>query len=632
MKLNMKPTAWIKTLAASASVFTMITSPVAMGAQQEASQKQMMNQFLKESGVLTKNQTVGEYWSKVRHVYPQDLRAQMDTWVSRNRNQMMPKIEASTFKGADGKDQVRLLVTKDKQSLTLTFIGDDDKFAQANGVVYSKNDFIKYQNLAAKFAKNDPVSKKALKTGQQRGIGKNFMLSPKEFYKLTARQKAEYLVRMRMAMEAADRVHKAFGTKQTASNDFETKYQWALELILGAQAEAAGLSGRQCIIAGYVSVYGDKSCGGSSAGRQDLAKQVANSPGSCSGGQTKCNPLVYGFNTSGKAFCVPPAKVLQATETCNALSPLSTEPRQLAADKKRIIESYLKYLSGKDISVKLNDEGKIEEKDYAQEIKDYIASMQQFVGSAAENCDSGELAKAAKSMKDQAEACANLRIRAISLDSFAVAPTPGPLPPLPPPEGNGKDCDVEVAGSYRSDDGKSCVCPPGTKKGKQEVPVAPQPTSDKGVATLDLTSDRSNTVVACVVADDEMITDVELPDNKVVKTLPEKETCGFWCKNSSWIIPVGILALLGGGAWWLLSSKSKANNSTPTYVPPVAPPGTLPPTTVTPPVTAPDPAPCVSPNVMVAGVCTAPVITGPPTAPSSEGGTDVYTPVTGGTR
>ncbi|MNK08043.1 hypothetical protein D3C87_259670 [compost metagenome] len=613
MKLNLKPKAWIKSLAAGLSVLSMCITPLAHGAQ-AVNQKQLINQYLKNVGLTTKKMTVGEYWAKVRHVYPLEMRGKVDHWVARNRHQAMPKVEASSFKGSDGKEQVRVNLIRDGKVVTLTFIGDDDKFAKFNNVTFSKKELLSGKGLIAKVESQDPAIAKLKKNAsKQPTLGKNVILNLKEYAKLTNRQKAEYHMRLRLAMNAAQRVQDAFyGAKKTSSNDFETKYQWALELLFGAQAHAQSLVGAKCVIAGFVSVYGEnRKCGGNRQGEADLKRQAETMGASCSGKDTPCNPLVYGFNASGGSYCVPPKNILYATNYCNQESKLrSGDPALEAQDKKRIIETFLKKKHGKDMKVELNEEGKIEDTKYTQEIKDYLGSLQTLIDEAGQLCDTAPLKDIKKKLKDQDSACEELRIRAISLQQFAVTPTPAPVP-LPPPVG--RDCDAEMTGSVATEDGTGCVCPDGMGRQEVDIPAAPQPTG-AGRVTQGESSRPVCGPIGGYIGDDY----AELPAEKTVPEKKEKDSdWGPW----PWIIGI---AAVGGIAWWLISKsnskeKDKVNNN---YVPPVAPPGTLPPTTPEPPPVAPPPtAPCEPPNMLVGSVCTQPEIVGPPAAPPTEGGT-----------
>lgn len=596
MRWKFKTKSLMKSVAAGASVFTMCLSPVAQGAAAQ-DQRKLINQYVKETGLTTKKMTVGEFYRMVRHVYPPKLQKQMDQWVALNRNQMMPAVEASSFKDANGKEQVRLTLTHAGQTSTLTFTGDEENPLKVNGVNFTRKELMNYNKfnaLAGKMAKLDPVVAKSLKTGQQKPLGKNFVLTYKEFTRLTARQKAEYFVRLRKAADAAQQVYsKIYGVQ--ALNEVNSKYEWAFNFLFGEEAFAASnLAGKPCIVAGYLSVYGENgSCGGSKSGAEDLQRKMGTANAVCGGNAVSCNPMVYGFAAGGAPHCVSRAEVKYATRACNQKSPLRrNDPRAEGEDKKRIIESYLKKVKGQDINLVLNEEGKISQEQYDQ-ISAYLGDLQNFINQAIGECDVAPLKNIQKYREDQVSACNEIKTRAFSLQSFVVAPEPpGPLP-------NPNDCDSQKPGSVPGPDNKGCVCPEGTKEGEM---------------------DEGNPRPSCLVI--ETGGEGDLAGGKT-DPVPAEDSCGFWCRNKNWIIPVGVGLLALGAFWWLFSkNKSKSDNNN-QYIPPAPAPEPEPTatTTVTPaPVDPPPTAPCPAPNQLVNNVCV-PVVVVPPPTPESEGGT-----------
>lgn len=584
-----KPSSLLKNLAAGISVVTMCIAPVAEGAA-ASNQKKLINQYLKETGLTTKKMTVGEYWRMVRHVYPDHLQSQMDQWVALNRNQMMPSIEASTFKDSNGNEQVRLTLTKDGQTMNLNFTGDEENPLKVNGVPVQKKELLNYNSfnaLAGKLAKQDPMINKSLKTGKQKPLGNDFVLSYKEYVKLSARQKAEYMIRMRRAMEAAQRVYTAIYGAQ-AMNEFNSsnKYEFVLNFLFGEEAQAAGLTGKNCIVAGYLSVYGENgSCGGNKQGADDLKRKMAASGASCASNGVACNPMVYGFNSSGQAFCVSRADVKYATRTCNSMSPLNGgDEKSTALNKKRIIESYLKS-KGQNIDLQLNDENKIPEEQYKQ-IATYLTDLKAYISSAIGACDTAPLKDIQKQREDQVNACQEIKDRAFELQAFAVNPTPPT--PLPNPDPGVNNCTDQGRGQAGPDG--QCKCPEGQKEGEGGI---------------------------CMIV--ETGGGGDLPGGKEVTK--KEDSCGFWCRNKNWIIPVGVGLLALGAFWWLFKKDSKAKSTDPVYVPPAPVPEPTATATATPPVVEPPPpAPCPAPNTLVNGVCVPPVVVPPPTT-TTEGGT-----------
>lgn len=598
MSWKFKPVSLLKSFATGLSVVTMCIAPVAQGAAKATDNKKRINQYLKETGLTTKKMTVGEYWRMVRHVYPSKLQKQMDQWVALNHKEMMPSIEATSFKDANGKEQVRLTLTKDGQSGTLTFTGDEDTPLKVNGVPFSKNELSKYNNfsnVAAKYINSDKATKKNMSTGQLPALGKDFALTYQEYKRLTLNQKAEYHIRLRRAMDSAQKVYEyMYGV--TAANELNSAYEWVFQAIIGSEAQAqkkkknlrskVELAGSSCIVAGYVSVYGENgSCGGDKAGKIDLTRQMSVTHASCSGGGVGCNPIVYGFK-DGNTICVPKKEVRFATSYCNKQSPLDL------ADKKRIVESWIKKETGKDIDLKINGEGKIPDEQRRQkEVEAYFAALQTYVNKANFVCDNDpNLQKIREKYpnvnEDQGSACIEIKDRAFSLQGFITTPEPAPTNP-----DQFKTCPDKKPGSQPGKKPDECICPEGMEdKGTECVAIIP------------------------------IVTGGEIPGGK--EPVIAEDSCGFWCRNKNWIIPVGIIGVGAGLLWWLLSKDSKAKTQDPVYVPPapVPDPGTNTQPVTPPPVDPPPPAPpaCPDGHTNVNGICIPPVVVEPPV--SNEGG------------
>ncbi len=584
MRWNFKLSSYVKVVASSLSALTMCLTPIAQGAE-AANQRQKINDYLKATGLTKKQTTVGEYWKTVRHLYPENLQTQVDKWAFANKNELMPKIEATSIKGSNG-EQIRLTLSKGGESINLTFTGDEEKPLKYNSVLITKKEITSLNNvnpLLERIAKADAQAKKAYPVRTEKVfVSDRVTLTLSQFKKLTIREKAEYLLQMRLAMEAAQRVYQAhYGLN--ALNQLNQKHQWAYEFLFGEKAYAASpRAGDNCIVAGYFTVYGeDGSCGGQTSGASDLLAQMQSSKSTCGSSAVACNPLVYGYKESGETYCVSrePDILRFATNNCNDQSKLrKDDPLMQAQDSKRIIESYMKQMKGKNVNLKLDEQGRISPQQYA-EISQYLTELNGYIQSAAQKCSQQPLASIKETRIDQDDACNKLMQRATALQTFA---------------GGGDNCSAEMPGSVNQN-GK-CVCPKGSRQQTK--------------------TENGNRTKMCVA------------------TAPGQ--CRFFCNAGRWLLPLGLL-LLGVGLLAAMNNDDD-NDSTPTspvYVPPA--PGTT--GTVSPSPTAtgggidePPPAPCPAPNYWYNGVCTAPA-TPPPETTDSEGGTNNSNqPAAGGIR
>lgn len=591
----------IKYTACFLSAFSMSIAPLAQGAEKLEEKKQLLNLYLKETGISTdKNLTVSQYWKSVRHVYPAGIRNAADAWVARNRDMPMPKVQAVTFKDKDNVEQIRLSFTSNGETNSVTFTGNEDFPIKLNSVSFSKKELAKLniKDIASKLNKEDPTLKKAItKNDKQTIFRKDIVVSFAEFQQFTALQRAEYLIRLRQAMEASLKVYEKYGAK-TALNDFNEKHKWAYQFLTGFEADAAGatLTGKRCVVAGYLSTYGEnQSCGGEKSGRNDLQSQMNKYQASCSNAaDVPCNPLVYGFKGGTEPYCVARADIKYATSNCNKQSPMNGADD--VKNKKRIIESFLNR-NGKNIDLKFNDEGKISQEQY-NEIKEYLTGLNGLINDAKGLCegDAG-FAKIKKQRPDQDDACNALLTRAFDLQSFVAAPVPPtPIPPVEPPVDQPvpDKCGTEKVGSVLAADGKTCQCPENTEEGEEY--------GEQGSPR------QGQRYKACVPI---MTPAVERPVKPAPPGKPAEE-CGFFCRNSGWLIAIAV----GLGIWWLFSRDKKPKS--PTYVPPANPNG------------------CIAPLQLINGVCQTPsqppVVVPPPTAPPTEGGSGSSSTSGGGVR
>ncbi|MGE5086294.1 MAG: hypothetical protein ACM3MG_08360 [Bacillota bacterium] len=651
MRLNWKPMSALKTFAAATSMFTMCISPVAQGAQ-AANQKQLINQFLKDTALSTKKQTVGEYWQRVRHVYPPKLQSQIDEWVKYNRNELMPTVEATTYKASNGTEQVRLNLNMGPgKTMTLAFTGDEDKPLKINTVTLSKkdlNNYNKFNEIVSQLAK-DPAIKKSLEVPVEKSAGGSAgtrkFISGRQLATMPIRTQVEYLMRLRLAAEAADRVIDSFAKKPKKgaffdfTQDESTSYVWSM--LMGTPANA--VSGA-CVASGWIASYHNNSCARPNPGRATMLEQASQLPfagevkekiaGCAVNGGLPCNPMIFGFKDNyGNPYCVQ-SNLNTATNQCDKLAPLP-------GSKEKIIQSIV-AARGKNPSLcKVDGENTVSQA-CSDALEKYTNSLQQHYLNAAEFCTEGAVAniESRNSWKtrsniraDQVDACENLKNRFFDLQVEVSSKPPVVI----------DECDMVATGSTKKDG--QCLCPDGSKprpvteektadskKGSRKERRAAEPASKPQTVAgsdenppppgegSDVSSKPKMTCESAAAGSD--------------KADKEKEQCGewSWCKKKGLYIAAGA-ALIGLGLFWLLFHKNKPKTTTPTYEPPAPVPGpTVSPTTtpviITP---SPNPNPCVAPNTLVNGVCTAPTIV-VPQPPDSEGGTTTGTILNGGTR
>lgn len=642
---------FLKGAAACASMFTFCMAPVAQGAAAKNNEKQLISKYLKETGLSQKNHkiTANEFYQVVRGVYPESLKSQLDDWFAENKNVSLPLVEASSFVDANNIEQVRLTLSKDGETMTVTFTGNEDYPLKVNGVTLSRSEILNPENFnqmseklltrdkglaksfekgrytAAAVSKSPEDSRTLMKASLKAMPAKNLLVNSKAYGKMKQAERIEYFMRIRAMIDSAERVHEVVRAqpKTVQAPLQDNKIEFVQRLLLGENVYAAGVQrGGRCIVAGFVSSYGTNlSCGSeapSDATSQYNRLMSGAKVQSCQSTEVPCNPLVYGLSSSGSPYCIPTTSrdaINAATKLCNQKSPLSgpgISAQQEAANKKRIVESFLnaKGKNAKINPVEKDGEFKIPPSEYAN-IEEYINGLRGYISEASGMCQSEDGQRTTSARYDQLEACEELAKRAFDLKTFAdqmqdkmpvPVPAPGDRAGLP-------NCEEQIKNSVlvSSADGKGAKAAK-SSKGKKEA-------QDPGYRCecptgTQLNKEGTECVGGGAVAP---IADKKCPNNKP----PGKD--GKCEKNRSWLIPLGIGVLALGALWWVTSSKKKKKDG-PAYVPPVngtdeptAPTTPTTPTAPTPPVTS----PCPAPSVWLNGACTSVVVYG------GEGGTTV---------
>jgi hypothetical protein len=641
--------------AAFTAALSMAIAPLAQGAEAKATAKayaeakaraaattvnynvdtKAVQEFLKLTGLNTnKRMTVGEFHFKMRPYYPRTLRAQMDEWARMNRNEIMPEFQASTYKDNEGKERVRLMMTKDGQTITASFNPDDNaKFVKVNNVFLTKDD-IKYHEQAIRkiVHGNKPIKDQMNKTKPKNQFKTSILLGYEEYSRLTAVERATYLVKVRYVLENAERVMASYYGNQAVN---EMKKEFFVQWLLLEQAEAAGSKsirgaqpGDPCVVAGYLATYGnDYSCGGTGPGRAKLIQEMNQwGGGRCTNGSVSCNPLVYGFNSNGSAICVKNAgktsEIYSSTsQACPKASPLRKGTADEQADKKRIIESYLaqkdpellKKLGKDGLAFK---DGKVSKEQYDL-IAKHLSDLNTYIDKATTACSVAPLSEIQKVREEQQSACQALALRKIELDSYptSVVLLPAPIPPTVSTCGEGG-----TPRNSESVNGK-CVCRAGDEVGS-------------------ITED-GKTVPACIAiapvidrgddAKDECNKDQQPNPNAKEGEDSCKKAAGActWCK---WLIGGLVFAGVAGLVWWMTRDKDKDHKATtdPDPCPPAPlicspvtpvtnPPSSTEPSSQPPPI---QPPPVVDPNP----------IPPPAVTPFVESTTGATTSTSGGVR
>jgi hypothetical protein len=464
-----------RSVSASLAVVTMVLAPVAQGAQAKKAavaagkgapttkwihhplpnidynyniDKETVQKFFTITGLgKKKDLTVGEFFNKALPLLPKTLQRDLGYWAMVNRSQTMPQVQVSTYKASSGKEQIRLVFSRDSETMTLSFDPDSEtKFVKVNNVDLSKRDVHFHDNAFRKLAKFDKSIRQSLLTKRSSPTAPNVVFSAPEFGRLTPRQQAMYMIQLRETVRAAQDVQKAFKGKKVAfgpqnENELYAKYFVGMD----AQAADGPQVGDKCIVNGYVTIYGmtsrggqsTLSCGGGKEARAHLQNEVKKEARvlgltkvkSCPSGQLPCSIAGYALSNTGGRFCVEdvvPTITTGTSKACEDYSPIPSKSGNKAEEDKNkedFIKRYMKHVLKKgDVALDIKD-GAVEQGQKTEEITAMLSSLEKYVKDNTWICDNMPAKKVPDAMPDQYSACEALKRRIIDLKTYAVTTT-----------------------------------------------------------------------------------------------------------------------------------------------------------------------------------------------------------------
>ncbi len=331
------------------SWMTMVFSPLAYGKQAENITAENLKLYAQEFG-LNKKTTLAEFWEKSKAYYPGYMYKEIETFVQKNPNMLMPQIEIKTSKSSAGENVPTLYMTENGKTQTIQFYGESGKFIKFNGVTLSEKDTQVPQKMFKKILAVDSKTQKqyseTIATDKLKHSPFPTMTS-KLWKTMTVQQRATYFIQMRMMYLEAEKVISEKETKKEKKSSTFSFIEYIFKTILPeAGAETAVVArpvklpdgkgktvqtkqgqvkipydAKSCIVAGYIGAYttdvsnvrGDKRPGCSVdvaiatyAEKSDLS-YVKSSNDQCvsqSGSNSvACNPMVYG-TPNGSPICI----------------------------------------------------------------------------------------------------------------------------------------------------------------------------------------------------------------------------------------------------------------------------------------------------------------------------------------
>lgn len=320
------------------SLATMIFSPVALGKQAQNNQEQIskaqLEQIVQQLG-LNKSMTFGEFYKKNKEYYPPRVQKMVEQLVVKFKNEPMPQFVVGTMLNSKGETISTLRINGKDQLANIQFLGEPNKFVKFDNTNLTQEDIANFDDMFTKLYMGDAshrkgfgdalTSPKTMKTAAaKKPAPTQFVGLPKItkelWQKMTPIQRAQFMMNMRMLWSGAQDVLDAKSAKGTKGKKTSSLDKWNMFFSMLDEANAADT---KCVVAGYIGTYGTgKRC---------------NYPAGASvtGCNFPCNPTIYGFDSSGKQFCLSNSNELQTAthynKGCDAKMPLTSVELSLPA-------------------------------------------------------------------------------------------------------------------------------------------------------------------------------------------------------------------------------------------------------------------------------------------------------------
>ncbi len=218
----------LKWTAAMLSCFTMVISPVAMGAEAERMSRRQVESYLIEFG-LSRKETLGQFWDKSKFYAPANLYADIQKYVNENRNLNMPEVSLTSSKATDGSEVPTLQMFHGGKTYTVQLFGEKKRYIRINGVDLTEADLIRLRPALERLEASDiNIKNEANKLRQNQSLRsestagakiaaeytrdfarfKGFpRVTPKMWRSMTKTERAGYIVKMRLLWDDAQRVN-----------------------------------------------------------------------------------------------------------------------------------------------------------------------------------------------------------------------------------------------------------------------------------------------------------------------------------------------------------------------------------------------------------------------------------------
>lgn len=328
----MKPTSNLfKKLFSFFFAFSTLMEPVALAADYPIDvSESRIRDFIKETSLDNSKQTMGQFFAKIEKTIPARVADQMRPWFEAHSHEKMPALDVSKFKDTDGKQKIRLTLTKGSDTLSISFLGEDARMAKVGSVPLMLEDILKFGPMIDRIYANMPSARVTKETATETDgprtvnrprdeyVGFFAFPSAATFKKMTPAQRAELVVRLRQVWNAAQEVRVQMqryqGGRKSAEYQHEVFHDYFFAALFGNFATAASNiyfskdGSKGCIDSGWLGEWTGTSC---TSTEKDRYKQLMDRAKTVKCAASFCNPAIYGYDANGNPFCTVNKKTRQ---------------------------------------------------------------------------------------------------------------------------------------------------------------------------------------------------------------------------------------------------------------------------------------------------------------------------------
>jgi len=194
----------------TSAIFTLVMSPVALGAQAEK-QKQEIDAMILAAG-LNKSQSYESFWSKNKGDFHGQVYKPLKDYFEKYPNAKMPTFKTTQTKNSLGETVNNIEMALDGKTLSFQYIGEKDKFLKYKSTYLSESDVINFNQALSKMIKVDPELYKEfnetfqstpaeVKSAQDRVADTQYVgmprISKETWSKMSQVDRANYLINLR---------------------------------------------------------------------------------------------------------------------------------------------------------------------------------------------------------------------------------------------------------------------------------------------------------------------------------------------------------------------------------------------------------------------------------------------------